>query len=59
MIAVEKGVGDCCKRLLLSESLEMLLDDKDDVVTFAEPQAVSKLTSERLSNSQYIFPLKH
>ena len=58
MIKVGKAVGDCCRRLLLSESLVILLDDKDDVEIFAEPHAASSTISERLSNSQYVFSLK-
>jgi len=57
-IDVGKGVGDCCTRLLLSESLVTFLDDNDDVLTFVDPHAASKTTSERLSSSQYFFSLK-
>jgi hypothetical protein len=58
MIEVGKAVGDCCRRLLLSESLVILLDDKDDVVIFVEPHAASSTISERLSSDQCIFSLK-
>ena len=58
MIEVGKGVGDCCIRLLFSESLVILLGDKDDVEIFAEPHAASSTISERLSNSQCVFSLK-
>ncbi len=57
-IEVGKGVGDCCKRLLLRESLVILFDDKDDVSTFAEPHAANNTISERLSSSQYVLSLK-
>ncbi len=57
-IAVGKVIGDCCRRLLLSESLVTLLDDKDVVMTFLEPHAASNTISERLSSSQYVFSLK-
>ncbi len=57
-IEVAKVIGDCCRRLLFSESLVMLLDDNDDVVTFSDPQAASNTISERLSSSQYVFSLK-
>jgi len=57
-IEVGKVVGDFCKRALLSESLVILLDDKDDVVIFSEPHATSNTISERLSSSQYVFSLK-
>ena len=57
-IAVGKVTGDCCRRLLLSESLVTLLDDKDDVMTFLEPHAASNTISEILSSSQYVFSLK-
>ena len=57
-IEVGKGVGDCCRRLLLSESLVILFDDKDDVSTFAEPHAANNTIRERLSNNQLVFTLK-
>ena len=53
-----EGVGDCCGRLLLSESLTMLLDGKDDVVTFSDPHAASNTTRERHSKPQQVFFLK-
>jgi hypothetical protein len=57
-IEVGKVVGDCFRRVLLSESLVILLDDKDDVVTFSEPHAASNTINERLNSSQYVFSLK-
>jgi hypothetical protein len=57
-IEVGNGVGDCCRRLLLSESLVILFDDKDDVVILAEPHAANNTIRERLSNNQYVFTLK-
>ena len=57
-IEVGKAVGDCCRRLLLSESLVTLLEDIDDVVTFAEPHAANITIRERLSNNQLVFSLK-
>ncbi|HEY6285735.1 MAG TPA: hypothetical protein VIX20_08745, partial [Ktedonobacteraceae bacterium] len=57
-VAIVIVIGDCCRRLLFSESLVMLLDDKDDVMTVLEPHAASNTISERLSSSQYVFSLK-
>ena len=57
-IEVGKGVGDCCRRLLLSELLVILFDDKDDVLTFAEPHAANNTIRKRLSNNQYVFTFK-
>ena len=57
-IEVGKVTGNCCKWLLLSESLVMLLGDKDDVATFTDPHAASNTIRERLSRSQYVFSLK-
>src|SRR5260370_16850088 len=53
-----EGRGDCCRRLLLSESLVMPLDDKDDVVIFSDPHAISTTSRERHSSPQQIFFLK-
>jgi hypothetical protein len=57
-IEVGKGVGDCCRWLLLSESPVILFDDKVDVVTFTEPHAANIMIRERLSNNQYVFSRK-
>ena len=57
-IEVGRGVGDCCRRLLLNESLVILFDERDDVLTFAEPHAANNTIRERLSNNQYVFSLK-
>ena len=55
---VGEGVGDCCGRLLLSESLTMLLDGKDVVVIFADPHAASNTTRERHSKPKQVLILK-
>ena len=52
------GIGDCCRRLLLSESLVILFEVKDEVLTLEEPHAVNTTISERLSNNKLIFTLK-
>lgn len=57
-IEVGEGRGDCCGRLLLSESLVMLLDDKDAVVIFSDPHAISTTSRERHSSPQQGFFLK-
>jgi hypothetical protein len=57
-IEVGEGRGDCCGRLLLSESLVMPLDDKDDVVIFSDPHAISNTSRERHSSPQQVFFLK-
>ena len=55
----EGGGGDCCGRLTLSESLVMLSDDNDAVVTFSDPHAASNITSDRHNRPHRIFLLKH
>ena len=57
-VAIVIVIGDCCRRLLFSESLVMLLDDKDDVVTLSDPQVVSNSIRVRYNSPQQIFSLK-
>ncbi len=57
-MAVGEEVGDCCRRLLLNESLVMPLEDKEDVLTFVEPQAVNTMIIERLNNIQLFLAFK-